>query len=460
MNGFILASTEGNAGKTVATLSLLTALTRNDIKVDVFKNSGDFIDPLLHKFLTDKYTYNLDTWLMGKENVAKSFANYSSPDHLQIIEGSKGLFDGYSGSTEEGSTAHLAKTLGLPVVLVMNANDSTNTIATIAHSFRNYDPQVKIAGVILNFVQSDHHKKHLMESMAQLDITVFGCIPKEDSLSFDKAYNNMLKSIDFGLNRKVRDKLTEIGASNFDLEGLCKLEYVNSYIPTSKDQVTPVPGSPTIAVARDVAFSFYYQENIDIMKKFGATIVEFSPLDDNKLPDDTSAIYIGGGSCGYYGDYLEGNGPLRIEIKRLAQCGLPIYAESAGLIYLSAALSKGRFRRTLVSIFDFEVSTLPEIIDSGYIDVSTTDDNPLMPTGGALRGIQIKVADINDISSSSRDYFRPFNVTNYGITEAAGRTRYNTVVSSAHIHFANNLDAVQQFVEAASAFKTFQNESN
>ena len=295
-----------------------------------------------------------------------------------------------------------------------------------------------------------------MDSMAKAGLKVFGCIPFEKDLHIDQNLDHLLRSPDFGLTRKVVEKLTEIGACNFDLEGLGRLEYVNTYIPSSTDFLIPVEGAPVIAVARDQAFNFYFQENLDILKKMGAELVFFSPLVDQRLPDNTSAIYIGGGYCGFYGDLLEGNGPLRIEIKRLAQCGLPIYAESAGVLYLSKALTQGRYRRTLASVFDYEVTALLEIINNGYIEVETTTDNPLFPAGEKIRGVQIKVAEIIDRKKKAKELERPFFITGTENSGLIGRVYLNTIASSAHLHFGGNTTAARQFVEAASAFKQFK----
>ena len=456
MNGFILASTEGNAGKTITTLALLTAFFRNDVHVNVFKNGPDFIDPLLHHALIQENTYNLDTWLMGEANVLKTFAKHSNPEQIQIVEGNRGLFDGVNGTTEEGSTAHLARTLGLPIVLVLNTSNSTNTCAAVAQSIKNYDPQIKIAGVILNFVKSDKHKKHLMDAMAKAGLRVYGCIPQEANLYIDQNLDHLLRSPDFGLTRKVIEKLTEIGACNFDLEGLGKLEYVNTYVPSSKDKLVPVEGNPVIAVARDQAFNFYFQENLDILSELGAQVVEFSPLQDQRLPENTAAIYMGGGYCGFYGDLLEGNGPLRIEIRRLAQCGLPIYAESAGVLYLSKALTQGRYRRTLAAVFDYEVTALLEMINNGYIEVETTQDNPLFPAGEKIRGVQIKIAELLDRKKKAKNLEKPFLITGPEHSGLIGRVYLNTIASSAHLHFAGNTNTARQFVEAAAAFKQFK----
>ena len=193
-----------------------------------------------------------------------------------------------------------------------------------------------------------------------------------------------------------------------------------------------------------------------IFSSLGAQVVEFSPLQDQQLPDASSAIYIGGGYCGFYGDLLEGNGPLRIELKRLAQCGLPIYAESAGVLYLSKALTQGRYRRTLAAVFDYEVTALLEIINNGYIEVETTSDNPLFPAGERIRGIQIKIAEILDRKKKAKNLERPFFITGNENSGLIGRVYLNTIASSAHLHFAGNTNAARQFVEAASAFKQFK----
>ncbi len=460
MNGFILASTEGNAGKTIVTLALLTAFYRNEIPVDVFKNGPDFIDPLLFKELTQESAYNLDTWMMGEANCLETFAEHSSPEHIQIVEGSKGFYDGFSGSSEAGSTAHLAKTLGLPVVLVVNASNTTNTAAAIAHGIKHFDPKVKIAGVILNFVKSEKHKNHLLEAMGQVGIKVYGCVPEEQHLFIDKTLERLLPDPEIGLNRKVIAKLTEIGANNFDLEGLSKLEYVNSFANTP-DKIIPVAGKPVIAVARDIAFNFYYEENIDLLRKLGARVYEFSPLEAKQLPDETAAIYIGGGYCGFYGDLLEGNGPLRIEIKRLALCGLPIYSESGGVLYLSKALTQGRYRRTLASVFDFEVQALPEIMNLGYVEVEVSPENPLFQTKDSVRGVQIKVSEIIDRRKNIKHLERPFHLINPDSSIVPiGRIAMNTQASSAHLHFSRNVNMVRSFVEAAEAFDVFQKKAN
>ncbi|MEE8185234.1 MAG: cobyrinate a,c-diamide synthase, partial [Thermodesulfobacteriota bacterium] len=400
---FIIAGTHSGAGKTTIALGFMAALKKRGLTVQPFKTGPDYIDPGHHSSLCKRPSYNLDTWMMGTEGVKKTFAMTMAEADAGIIEGVMGLFDGKDGKKEEGSTAHLAKTLGLPVLLVVDARSMGRSAGALVYGFEGFDRKVNIAGVVLNRVGSLRHFKMLKDAIEQrCRSKVLGYIPRDMGLVIPERHLGLITGSELKAQaskfRVFTERLVDLVEENIDLDILLSLSYKTrrSLPPHRHRPHNPKPRA-RIAVALDDAFSFYYQENLDILKGLGAELIFFSPLKCSRLPDTIDGLYIGGGYPELHASELASNTTLKKEIKALAQKGMPIYAECGGMMYLGRVLKdlKGR-RYRMVGIFPWTSSMLGRRRSLGYREIVAMDGCPFLKEGETIRGHEFHYSEIDE----------------------------------------------------------------
>ena len=506
MKSFIIAGTHSGVGKTTISIGIMAALRKRGYIVQPFKVGPDYIDPSYHRFVCQKPSYNLDTWMMGVEGVKRTFAKamanaevekmrsledekkistsqslnlLTSASTVGIIEGVMGLFDGKDGKDEQGSTAHIAKTLGLPVVLVVDAKAIAQSAAALVYGYERFDPKVKIAGVIFNRVGSERHFKMLKEAVeSRCRANVLGYIPRKEEISLPERHLGLVMAGELGARGKpapagseqggqgVRlKKLGELIERFVDVEGILKIDSrfkvqgSRFKIGNRKSEI----GNVKIAVAYDNAFCFYYQENLDILRTFGTELVFFSPLKDKKLPEGIQGIYLGGGYPELYAKKLEANKPLMHHIKNLAEKGFPIYAECGGLMYLGKQVKdlKGE-RYKMVGVFPWVSRMLEKRKSLGYRAIRVIDNCPFLKKGQKIRGHEYHYSEIDEPPQRVKRVYRithnppspPFSknppippLSKGGKGGFEGYLYKNTLASYIHLHFASNPKFVEGFVK-------------
>ncbi len=342
--GFIVAGTHSGCGKTTVSLGLMACLRKKGYVVQAFKAGPDFIDAGLHRLVTGRPSRNLDIWMCGEDFVKSSFERHGGRADISIVEGVMGIFDG------EDSTARLAEVLKVPIVLVVDAFGMAETAGAIVNGIveratRDFR-DIKFKGVVFNRVCSEAHLKRLIKG---LEIPCLGYLPKDKRFSIPSRHLGLVTAEEKPITDEAIDRLAELMEKYVNIG-----EIVTSHQPfftekfqpsASCDEVT-VSLQPVsrLAIARDRAFSFYYEDNLDILTELGFELIEFSPLTDRELPEDIDALYIGGGYPEEYAETLSYNKELINAIKKASFEGIPIYAECGGLIYLSEGIKKnGRF---------------------------------------------------------------------------------------------------------------------
>ncbi len=453
---FIIAGTHSGAGKTTIALGLMAALKKRGLTVQPFKTGPDYIDPGHHSSLCKRPSYNLDTWMMGTEGVKKTFATTMAEADSGIIEGVMGLFDGKDGKKEEGSTAHLAKTLGLPVLLVVDARSMGRSAGALVYGFEGFDRKVNIAGVVLNRVGSLRHFKMLKDAIEQrCRSKVLGYIPRDMGLVIPERHLGLVTGSELKAQaskfRVFTERLVDLVEENIDLDILLSLSYKTrrSLPPHQHRPHNPKPRA-RIAVALDDAFSFYYQENLDMLKGLGAELIFFSPLKCSRLPDTIDGLYIGGGYPELHASELASNTTLKKEIKALAQKGLPIYAECGGMMYLGRVLKdlKGR-RYRMVGIFPWTSSMLGRRRSLGYREIVAMDGCPFLKEGETIRGHEFHYSEIDE---------PPDLIKNVYLIDSNGEETYpegylynNVLASYIHLHFASNPRFAEGFLKCCQS---------
>ncbi len=366
----IVAGERSGVGKTTITLALLALLSQQKKTIQSFKVGPDYIDPMFHTALTGIPSRNLDPVLTSPEYVRSCFLHHSQGVENVLVEGVMGLFDGVECPSlpnqtfnsdligNYASTAYISRLLDIPVLLVLDCSSLSGSIAAIAYGYCNLDPQVKIAGVVLNRVGSDRHLELLQNALQPLKLPILGVLRRVDQITIPDRHLGLIPTTELPQITEIFDRLVHIGKTcfNWDLlmpllerremgktgrqrdgeirkTGRTRKEEQERFLVSSPQPLNPYPPIK-IAVARDRAFNFYYQDNLDIFSELGAELVYWSPLQDETLPIDITGLYFGGGFPEIFAEQLASNLPMLQQIRRVIAFGMPVYAECGGFMYL------------------------------------------------------------------------------------------------------------------------------
>lgn len=353
----VIAGTHSGCGKTAVASGLMGALTDLGLRVQPFKTGPDFIDPTHHTLICRRDSRNLDPFMMGKAEVLRTFASASGDADVSVIEGAMGLFDGIE-DTDIASTAHVARILRAPVILVVDAYAASRSVRAVVRGFSDFDPRIRIAGVIFNRIASEKHREMIG---AGGPVPALGWIPYRREDEVDERHLGLMMARESGgmqsFGRIVRESC-DIGRILNTARSAPAVD-----VPRITPPATGIEPQAVIGIARDSAFCFYYQDVIDRLARAGAGIRFFSPMDE-QLPD-MDAMYLGGGYPELFARELEGS-RCRQSIRDMAESGMPVYGECGGLMYLCSSLSTDRtYRMAGVLPASSEMSTKIQAL--GYV---------------------------------------------------------------------------------------------
>ncbi|MDM8538579.1 cobyrinate a,c-diamide synthase, partial [Desulfobacterales bacterium HSG17] len=389
-NGFIIAAPHSGSGKTTITLALLHTLCRQGKKIAAYKIGPDFIDPGHHGTVTGESSHNLDGWLMSKDYNHKLFREHSIRADICVVEGVMGLFDGYGWNSEDGSTGQMAKWLDLPVVLVVDARSMARSVAALLQGFERFDPKIRFAGVMFNRVGSPRHLQYLREAAKNYTtLPVLGGIPRDPAFDLPERHLGLWTAEDHPLSQSRLTKMADILEDVIDFETLLSQTATHQINDASADlsSVGNKSLKVRIAVPRDQAFCFYYQENVNLLRSMGAEICDFSPLIDEELPSGIHGIYLGGGYPELHAHSLSANDRLRTAIRNSALQGMPIYAECGGFMYLCRSLETPNGEiKPMAGVFPFETRMGTKFSALGYRKICFTKGNILGEKDEICRG--------------------------------------------------------------------------
>ncbi len=384
----VIAGTHSGVGKTTVASGLMGALRKKGLDVAAFKVGPDFIDPSYHALATGRPGRNLDAFLSGEDLVGPLFAHGASGADVAVIEGVMGLFDGKSGGGEFASTAHVAKLLRAPVLLVVDAGAMARSAAAIVHGYATFDPELRVAGVVVNRVGSPTHEAMLREAIEPLGIPVLGVLRRDAGISTPDRHLGLVPVAERrGEAKRELDAVGERISTSCDLEGIMRLAAsaeplcTEPWDPEAYEDGAFRTGSARITVARGPAFSFVYEENLELLRGAGAEISVFDPTSDESLPEDTNALYLGGGFPETYAEALSANELLRKEVRAFAESGRPVIAECGGLLYLCRSLNE----RSMCGVLDAR-ARMTDRLSLGYREARALADSPLATADTFVRG--------------------------------------------------------------------------
>jgi cobyrinic acid a,c-diamide synthase len=455
----MITAPSSGSGKSVISMALMAAYSRKEI-VQGFKVGPDYIDPMYHTLATGRPSRNLDTWMLPPDEVMRIFSDASSTASLSIIEGVMGLFDGHGADPLDGSSASIAELLKCPAILVLDCAKMSGSAAAIVHGLNTFHQSLKLSGVICNRVGSEMHAAWLRESIEKYtSVPVLGCLPRLQELHIPERHLGLFTVAEKpAAARNFIEQATDIVSRYVDLDHLQKIAEDAPYFSFPEEmQSGNATSEPDVrlAVARDEAFCFYYEENMDELRRNGAQIVSFSPLTDTELPEDIHGLYFGGGYPELHAGELSRNQPLIRQIIKNYQNGMPFYAECGGLMYLTQGIIIGEESHPLAGILPGWCE-MGSRLTMGYREVTTNRDTLLGPSGLHLRGHEFHYSTWNskDLLHSAYTVL-PRNITDNPTPE--GYAADNLLASYIHLHFSRDGQLAHNFVNRSRVWKNTQN---
>ncbi|MCF8144557.1 MAG: cobyrinate a,c-diamide synthase [Deltaproteobacteria bacterium] len=445
---FVIAGTHSGSGKTTVALGIMAALVKRGLRVQPFKVGPDFIDPGHHRRITGRDSHNLDGWIMGRAENRDIFDRHCRGADVAVAEGVMGLFDGLSGTDESGSTAQMAKWLDLPVILVIDARSMARSAAAVALGFCRFDADLPLRGIIFNRVGSEAHAKMLVDAISVVPgLSMFGCLPRNEAIGMPSRHLGLVTDEDFTPDDDHEDILARWIETGLDMNSL--LEALPK-VPVTADTVRAggMTGDPLvrIAIARDEAFSFYYPENLRLLREAGAELVTFSPLRASHLPGNIKGLILGGGYPELHCETLSQNRGLMQEISAFGLSGRPIYAECGGFMFLMKEIRDLEGRSfPMAGIFPMRATMARGIKALGYREIVTRQEGILGPAGTTARGHEFHYSMIEEKGMDVECIYE-MRGHKADSTGKEGFVKNRVLGSYVHLHWGSNPKAATNLV--------------
>ncbi|MEW6770515.1 MAG: cobyrinate a,c-diamide synthase [Bacillota bacterium] len=453
MRRVVVAGVSSGAGKTTVAVGLMAALAARGLRVQGFKTGPDYIDPGFHTAATGRPSRNLDTWMLSADAVREVFLRGCRGADVAVIEGVMGLFDGLGPESQLGSTAHLAKLLHAPVILVMDVRGMGTSAAAVVLGFKNLDPAVNLAGVIITFTGSERHAALVREAVEEkTGVPVLGALKRDSGLGLPERHLGLVPVYETAAVRERIGLIAAAVAGGVNLDAVLRVaeappvpEPAGTVFPTD-----PVPPRVRIAVARDAAFSFYYPENLELLEAFGAELAFFSPLADRKLPPGTAGLYLGGGFPEVFAEELAANASLRREVEAAVAAGMPTVAECGGLIYLCETIECNGAAYAMAGVLPARVVLTRRLQRLGYAEAEALEESCLCRRGETLRGhvFHYSRLDWRGVRPPAAYRLR----FGSGAVQEDGAVCKNLVAAYLHLHFLNRPETAKRFVDFCSGY--------
>jgi cobyrinic acid a,c-diamide synthase len=443
----VIAAPASGCGKTTVACGLMAALRARGLAVSGHKVGPDYIDPGYHALATGRAPRNLDPFLCGEELIAPLFRHGAAGAQVAIVEGVMGLFDGVDPALglqpDFGSTAHVARLLGAPVVLVVDAARAGRSVAALAAGFAGFDPRTPVAGVILNQVASDRHERLLRDALAGTGLPVYGVIRRTEGIVTPSRHLGLIPAAErAALAGQAIDRMGALVAASCDLDALLALAARACSLPGPPWSPPPATArtipAPTIAIAGGAAFTFGYTEQAELLEAAGARVARFDPLRDEDLPEGTAGLILGGGFPEMHATGLSANGRLRDRVAALAARGAPVAAECAGLLYLARTLDD----RPMCGVLDVRATMTPKLT-LGYRQAVAVTDSVLARAGDVVPG-----HEFHRTAAAPAAGDQPAWRVGPGAVE--GHVAGSVVASYLHTHWAGHPAAAARFTAACT----------
>ncbi|MEW5920899.1 MAG: cobyrinate a,c-diamide synthase [Bacillota bacterium] len=453
--GLVIAGTHSGVGKTTLTIGIMQVLTAS-LSVQPFKVGPDYIDPAFHTCITGRACRNLDGWLLDENTLRWLYARSAQHGGINLVEGVMGLYDGVGTSRDQGSTAHIAKLLGLPVALVIDGSGMAASAAALVLGYLRYDPELDLCAVIINNVKGEKHYRLLKEVVERdTGVRVAGYLPAHQGIELSSRHLGLVPRREVpGLRQKL-EQLGELVRATVDLPLLRKIAERSRPFFVSRPPLPVGVGSVRLAVARDRAFNFYYEDSLELLRELGAELCFFSPLEARHLPAGCSGLYVGGGFPEVFARELAENTSLIAIIKESIAAGMPVYGECGGLMYLSGGIKTGEGDYyPMVGAFAGKTEMTDRLQRFGYVELEFKAENLLGKTGERIRAHEFHYSRLVD--AGEENWCISVSKTQNGLFRTAwqcGIRRRNMLALYPHIHFYSNPAMAVAFLRRCHAYQ-------
>lgn len=449
--GIVVAGTNSGVGKTTISIAIMHGLLERGYKVQPYKIGPDYIDPSYHNMISKRKSRNLDVWLMGEHGLRESYIKNNADADFVILEGVMGLYDGLSGKNNFASTAHISNILKLPIILIVDARKVARSLAAVVLGFIKFEPKIRIAGIIINNLSSERHLRYIKEAIeSKIKLPILGAIFSNPEITYGERHLGLVPGIELSKNNRLKimrnvhdisegldfETIIDISRQNLKtLQSKMRINIVSKRDENKQSQVNPTNEPVKILVALDKSFNFYYQDNLDTLTS-QANIQFFSPIEDTEIPTDCSGIILGGGFPEVIADKLEENTPIRKRIFKLAESGIPIFAECGGLMYLTNSISgfgNTRKKFKMVGLFDAETKMTGKLT-LGYTEAAILHNHPFLKGVKNIKGHEFHYSTIIINNNDTKMLYRLNR--GKGISDGMdGLAVNNCVASYMHTHF-------------------------
>jgi cobyrinic acid a,c-diamide synthase len=444
----VIAGTHSGVGKTTVAIALIAALSRRGLRAQAFKTGPDFIDTGFHEIASGRVSRNLDGWMLSRSANLEIFARASADADIAVIEGAMGLYDGRSAIADEGSTAEMAKWLEAPVLLVADASAMARSAAALVCGFEAFDDGVDLAGALFNRIGGRKHADLLRDAVATYCRSkAIGFLPRDEKIAMPSRHLGLTMACE-ALTPECLTTLVAWIEKHVDLDALLQLARERSR-ETAIAVSSPAPcasAKARIGVARDAAFCFYYRDNLDLLARCGAELIEFSPIADRELPPDIGGLYFGGGYPEIHAAALSANQSMLRAIRRFAEAGAPVYAECGGFMYLTEAIvdTAGQ-EHTMAGLFPTRARMQSRLAALGYIQPEAIDGALWLDPAESPRGHQFRYSVMDPMPPSIERSYRP---------PAEGYRVHSVLASYIHLHFLSCPGFAKRIVEHAAQWRS------
>jgi len=441
MKKIVIGGTHSNSGKTTITASILKALSHEGVSISPFKAGPDYIDPMFHKFVCGKPSHNLETFMLDTETVNFLFERNSAGSDISIVEGVMGLFDGL-GSEHRGSTAYLSEILHAPVVLVLNAKGMSRSAAAMVSGYMNFEKNTRIEGVILNNVSGDRHYAGLERAITEnCGVKCLGYMPRNPEIEIGSRHLGLIPVEELPGFRNKLEIMGKMAQDNIDLKAFLETaeDFESSNIQDPASEVEGMGQGLRIGIPMDRAFNFYYDDNLQLFRQAGVELVEFSPIEDEKLPEKIDGLYLGGGFPEVFVKELNSNQSMIADIRTKLEAGMPAFAECGGLMYLTKSIENlDQSRHDVVGFFDCASVMTKRLHRFGYVNVKFEDIK--------IRGHEFHHTKLEEINDTEMKY--AYDVSRVSVDQKweCGLSKKNVLAGYAHIHFYSNIEFFKKLI--------------
>ncbi|MCR5715706.1 MAG: cobyrinate a,c-diamide synthase [Lachnospiraceae bacterium] len=451
----LIGACASGSGKTTVTCALLMALKQQALRVHACKCGPDYIDPMFHERVLGIPSRNLDPFFADKDLLQELFCRQSKDCDVTVIEGVMGYYDGISFTEPRASTYDVAKTIKAPVILVVNAKGMALTLVALLKGMLSFRSDHQICGVILNRVSKMTYQRLAPIIEREVGIRALGYLPECPEVEIGSRHLGLLTPQEL---RDVQERLEKLGTlarESLEIEEILTLADQATPLHAPQDVGHAPKGAPVrLAIARDEAFCFYYEDNLDLLRQLGCELIPFEPLRDPALPGQIDGLLLGGGYPECYGAQLEGNAPLRQEIRKALLSGLPCLAECGGFMYLHEQMEDTQgVMRDMVGLLSANACTRKDhLVRFGYITLSATGDNPLLLPGEEIRAHEFHYWDSTDNGNLMRAD-KPSGTRSWPCMHSVSQT----ICGYPHLYFLSNPAFAERFVALCRAYREQEN---